>query len=318
MYVSVHGRVLGYNESGLLFNGRPVGQVPAALGRGKTFYVDSSVAAADGTSPDTAVATIKAAYALCTAGQGDTIVVFPGHAETISHATTGLSMTKAGVRVIGLGVGDARPTITYDTANTASIAVSAASNSFENCIFVANFLSIAAAFTVSTGKALTLRGCEFRETSSVLNFLNIVKSTGAANTADRLDAQDCFWKGLGVTSISSFLLSADALDGVILKRNRIVHNHAVDTSNMLTMTTGACTNLDCGDNIIITKQTACTNGSLLNVGASSTGVVYRNFAGTLTTTGDKLFTTTVGLFAFENRVSGVVGATGFVIPAADS
>jgi len=318
MYHSIYGRVLGINEGGLVYNGRPVGAIPSGLGRGSTFYVDASVAAAEGTSPQTAVATIKAAYALCTASQGDTIVVLPGHTETISHATTGLSCTKAGVRIIGLGEGDSRPTITLDTANTASIAVSAASNSFENIVFVANFLSIAACFTLSTAKAFTLRNCEFRETSSVLNFLNIVKSTGAANTADRLLAVDNIWKGLGVTSISSFFLSADALDGVILRRNRVIHNSAVDSSYMLSMTTGACTNLDCGDNVVITKQTACTNGSLLNVGASSTGVVYRNFAGTLLTTGDKLFTTTVGFFCYENRVSGVVGAQGFVIPAADS
>jgi hypothetical protein len=144
-------------------------------------------------------------------------------------------------------------------------------------------------------QGFTLRkGCEFRETSSVLNFLNIIKGTGAANTTDRLVAVDNFWKGLGVTSISSFFLSADALDGVILRRNRIIHEPCGDTSSLLKMTTGACTNLDCGDNVVITKQTACTAGSLLNVGASSTGVVYRNFAGTLLTSGDKLFTTTVG------------------------
>jgi hypothetical protein len=318
MYHSLYGRRFGFNENGLLFDGRPIGAVPAGLGRGKTFYVDSAIAAAEGTSPDTAVATIKAAYALCTASQGDTIVVLPGHAESISHASTSLSLTKAGVRIIGLGEGDTRPTITFDTANTASIPVSAASNSFENIIFVANFLSIAAAFTLSTAKAFTLRNCEFRETSSTLNFLNIIKGTGAANTTDRLVATDNLWKGLGVTSISSFFLSADALEGVVLRRNRVIHNHAVDTSSLLKMTTGACINLDCGDNVIVSKQTAATAGVLLDVGASSTGVVYRNFAGTLVTASDKLFTTTVGLFPFENRVSGVVGATGFVIPAVDS
>lgn len=316
-FVSVHGKRLGFNENGLLFDGRPVGNTPAGLGRGKTFYVDSNVAASDGTSPDSAVGTWAAAYALCTASQGDTILVMPGHAESIASSTA-ITLSKAGVRTIGLGEGDSRPTITISTANTATINVTAASNSIENMVFVANFLSIAACFTLTTAKAFTLRGCEFRETSSVLNFLNIIKGTGAANTTDRLHASDNFWRGLGVTSISSFFLSADALDGVILRRNRVIHNHAVDTSSLLKMTTGACTNLDCGDNVVITKQTACTAGSLLDVGASSTGVVYRNFAGTLLTSGDKLFTTTVGLFPFENRVSGVVGATGFVIPAVDS
>jgi hypothetical protein len=130
VYVSIRGRKFGFDENGLLFDGSPVGRIPAALGHGSTFYVDASVAGSDGRSPSTAVATIKAAYALCTASVGDTIVVLPGHTETISHATNGLSCTKAGIRIIGLGEGDARPTITLDTANTASIAVSAASNSF--------------------------------------------------------------------------------------------------------------------------------------------------------------------------------------------
>jgi hypothetical protein len=317
MYHSIYGRRLGYNENGLLFDGRPIGAVPAGLGRGKTFYVDSGVAAADGTSPDTAVGTWAAAVALATASQGDTIIIMPGHAESIASSTA-ITLSKAGVRTIGLGEGDTRPTITIGTANTATINVSAASNSVENIVFVANFLSIAACFTLSTAKAFVLKGCEFRETSSVLNFLNIVKGTGAANTTDRLMAVDNYWKGLGVTSISSFFLSADALDGVVLRRNRVVHNHAVDTSSLLKMTTGACTNLDCGDNVVVTKQTANTAGTLLDVGASSTGIVYRNFVGSLVTAGDKLFTTTVGLFPFENRVSGVVGATGFVIPAVDS
>jgi hypothetical protein len=317
MFHSLYGNLLGVNENGLVYRGRPVGALPAALGRGATFYVDSNVAAAEGTSPQTAVGTWAAAVALCTASQGDTIIIMPGHTESIA-TNTAITLSKAGVRTIGLGNGDTRPTITIGSANTATINVSAASNSVENIVFVANFLSIAACFTLSTAKAFVLRNCEFRETSSVLNFLNIIKGTGAANTTDRLEAIENLWKGLGVTSISSFFLSADALDGVILRRNRVVHNSAVDSSYLLSMTTGACTNLDCGDNVIVTKQTACTNGSLLNVGASSTGVVYRNFAGTLTTGSDKLFTTTVGLFPFENRVSGVVGATGFVIPAVDS
>ena len=118
--------------------------------------------------------------------------------------------------------------------------------------------------------------------------------------------------------MNSFVLIADAIDGVILRRNRVTLERIADASALLTQTTGTCTNLECGDNITVTKQTATTAGTLLNVGASSTGTVYGNRTGTLVTSGDKLFTTTVGLFPFENRVSGVVGATGFVIPAVDS
>jgi hypothetical protein len=91
------------------------------------------------------------------------------------------------------------------------------------------------------------------------------------------------------------------------------------TPDLVTVTAGVLTNLDCGDNKVCERPDRDDRGSLINVGGTtSTGFVYRNFAQTLTTTADKLFTTTVGLSAFENRVTGVVGATGFVIPAADS
>jgi calcineurin-like phosphoesterase len=128
-------------------------------------------------------ATVAYAISQCTANRGDVIMVKAGHAETISDATT-FAANIAGVAVIGLGAGTLRPTFTFSTANTATIPVSAANVAFVNCRFVANFLSIAAPFTLSTAKGFTVQSCDFSETSSVLNFLNIVKSTGAANTID--------------------------------------------------------------------------------------------------------------------------------------
>lgn len=262
--------------------------------------------------------TLLAASNACTAARGDIIMVKPGHAENISSSTAA-ALSIAGVAVIGLGTGRARPTFTIDTANTATIAISADNISFTNCRFVANFLSIAACFTLSTAKAFTLVNCEFRETSNVLNFLNIVKSTGTANTIDDLMVTDCSWNGIGTTSVNSFILSANAIANPTILRNTVKLAKTADTSIMLTVTTGVLTNLDFGENKAYSAQTATTAGSLINVaGTTSTGWVYRNFAQTLTTSGDIIFTTTVGLAAFENRVSGVVGATGFVIPAVDT
>jgi len=94
-------------------------------------------------------ATLAYAISQCTAGRGDIIMVKPGHAETISDATT-VAANIAGVAVVGLGAGISRPTFTFSTANTVTIPVSAANVAFVNCRFVANFLSIAAPFTLST------------------------------------------------------------------------------------------------------------------------------------------------------------------------
>jgi hypothetical protein len=263
-------------------------------------------------------ATVAYAISQCVANRGDIIMVKAGHAETVSDATT-FAANIAGVAVVGLGAGNVRPTFTFSTANTATIPVSAANVAFVNCRFVANFLSIAAPFTLSTAKAFTLQNCDFSDSSSVLNFLNIVKSTGAANTIDSISLIDNSWNGLGTTSVNTFLLSANDIDSATLRRNRVKLARTVDAAILAVISAGVVTNLECGDNLAYSGQTATSNGSLINVGGTtSTGWVYRNYVQTLTTTADKLFTTTVGLSAFENRVTGVVGATGFVIPAVDS
>lgn len=261
--------------------------------------------------------TLAGALAQCVANRGDVIFVKPGHSETVSSSTA-LSLSVAGVAVVGLGSGSNRPKWTIDTANTATINVTADNVSMQNCQIIGNFLSIAAAFTVASAKNFTLQDVEIRDTSSVLNFLNAVKSTGAANTADGLTLINTSWKGLGTTSVNAFVLSANDIDSLTVKNCNVKLARTADAAAIV-ISAGVLTNADIGDNRVYTAQTATSNGSLINVGGTtSNGWVYRNFVQTLTTTSDKLFTTTVGLSAFENRVTGVVGATGFVIPAADS
>lgn len=315
-FVSLHGRRLGLTPQGLMADGVLLGT--PFVGDAIIRYVDSGVAGASGESPAEAVSTLAAAIAMCTSGRGDIIVVMPGHAETVS-AAGGIAINKASITIVGLGTGNSRPTFTVDTANTATIAVSVADVSISNCLFVANFLSIATCFALTTAKNFTLTNCTFKDTSGVLNFLNCVKSTGAANTVDGLTLIGNTWNGLGTTSVNSFVLTANDIDSLTMRDNNVKVVTTVDASHFLTVTAGVLTNLDVSNNRLYTKQAATTAGSLIDVGGTtSTGWVYRNFVQTLTTSGDKLFTTTVGLSAFENRVTGVVGATGFVIPAVDS
>lgn len=317
--VSLRGRAVQYDSagSGLYINGSRVGgSSPTAFGFGNTYYVDSGVAGSDGTSPASAMATLLAGNNKCTANQGDTVVLLPGHAENVAAAT---ALTIAGVRYIGLGEGDDRPTITFDTANTASYTSAVANLYFENIVFVANFLSIAAAFVLSTAKGVKFVNCEFRDTSGVLNFLQCVKSTGAANTVDRLTMIGCRWNGLGTTSVRSLILTANDIDGLTLLGNVVTLARTATDASLVTVTAGVLTNVNVGENRTQTAQTATTGGGLINVGGTtSSGLVWRNYQQTLGTATDILFTTSVGLGAFENRVSGAVGATGFVIPAVDS
>lgn len=309
--------------NGLIVRGMPILQAQpgstkwvyngTALGRGQIGGSDSN----RGTY-DAPYATLNFAISQCKANRGDTIMVKPGHAETISSATA-LNFSTAGVAIVGLGSGTSAPKFTLDTANTATIPVSADNISIQNIQFFANFLSIAACFTMTTAKQFSVTNCVFKDTSSILNFLNIIKSTGIANTVDGLTFSDNTVINLGVTSNNTTVLSANDIDSFTAQRNYLKWAVQNNVAILAIITAGVLTNLVCTDNLCYRPNTTTAGGSLINVGGTtSTGIVANNKVQTLTTTTDLLITTTVGLAFFDNRVTGVVGASGFLIPTADS
>ena len=92
---------------------------------GNIYYVDSGAAVASdevgaGRSPSTPFATIDFAIGQCTANNGDVIYGMPGHAEAVI-AAGGLDVDVAGISIIGLGVGNNRPTITLGTDAAADV-----------------------------------------------------------------------------------------------------------------------------------------------------------------------------------------------------
>ncbi len=313
----------GFNN-GIQIRGVPIAQTHP----GKAFWVSNNTTGllagqrggSDGNRGtfDSPFASLNYAISQCLANRGDIIFIKPGHAETVSSATA-LNFNIAGVAIIGLGVGTSRPKFTLDTVNTATIPVSKDNISIQNCQFVANFLAIPATFTLTTAKEFTVQNCYFVDTSSVLNFLTIVKSTGAANTVDGLTFTDNVVVNLGVTSNNTTVLSANDIDRLTISRNYLKWAVQNDKAIAAVISAGVVTNAILADNWCYRPNTTTAGGSLITVGGTtSTGIVARNYVQTLTTTTDLLFTTTVGLAAFENRVTGVVGATGFVIPAVDS
>ena len=290
------------------------------LVEGKDIYVSSVTggASSNGLSPSAAVTTLEAGINLCTANQGDRVILLPGHAENIATATA-LNFDVAGIDIIGIGSGTARPNITFTTANTATIPVTAANVTVDNVVFTANFLSIAACFTLTTAVGFKVTNCFFNDTSSTLNFLTIIGIGAGANLCDGLTFSDNVVRNLGVTSNNTTINSGGTIDRLEACRNKLDWAVQNDKPILIDVTTGILTRADIGDNKCYRPNTTTAGGSLIKCGGTtSTGWVYRNYVQTLTTATDLLFTTTIGLGALENRVSGVVGATGFVIPAVDS
>lgn len=161
---------------------------------GNYFFVDSGAnSGGNGLSPEGAVTTLNAAVALCTANNGDVIIVMEGHAETLDSAAD-VDLNVAGIRVMGLGHGASRPTFTF-TAAAATFAVGASSVWCENLLFVANFTNgVTAGVDIDDAHTdVMFKNCEWRATAATKEFL--IGVTIAASAA-RVTFDGCYFKEL--------------------------------------------------------------------------------------------------------------------------
>lgn len=299
----------GISSFGLPVYGTPINGAPLT---GTVLFVDTvnGVDAGSGNGPNKPFQTLT--YALTQASGYTTIYVMQGSTVTISSATS-LLLNVANVAIIGLGTGTQRPVFNYTTANTAAIPVSAANVTVRNIRHTGNFLSIARAYTV-TAVGFTLDGCHFADASGVLNFLNIVNCTGAANTADRLTVTNNTWLGLGTTSVNSLVLSANDIDQLNVSGNYVKSPNTTDAA-WITITAGILTSASISYNRTYRANTATTAGALLALGGTtSTGIINNNYCLTLDASAPLLFVATTGLGAFENYVSGAITLSGILTP----
>ena len=104
---------------------------------GNIFFVNSGNTAkganslGHGRDPSEPFLTIDYANDRCTASNGDIIYVMPGHTETVA-TDGGLTLDTAGVTVLGLGEGDARPLVSITTLAAAAMIISGAGVVFNN------------------------------------------------------------------------------------------------------------------------------------------------------------------------------------------
>lgn len=296
---------------------------------GEVFFVNnSSVVASGGIGGSNGnkgtyqqpFSTIQYAKSLCVANRGDIIFVLPGHSETISTAAI-LTLDKAGVAIVGLGSGSLRPRLTF-TAAAANIPVTAANVSVTNILHIANFADVVSAYT-ATGTAtptdFVLENCEFRDTSSILNFLKTFTGNATANSVDGFTYWGNRVFGLATTAATQAVIIAAATNRCSYQDNFVVYPVLNDTAALVDFGANAQLNLDMGRNKVFRPSTSTTGGSLFSGGSTtSTGYVYDNYswhldnsAGLLAPTGTKL--------GFQNNYSMITGAadkSGLINPAA--
>lgn len=263
--------------------------------------------------------TIALAVAQCVAGRGDIIMLAPGHTESISSATS-LTMSISGVTVVSLGTGSQRAVITLDTANTATINVTAAGVVFKNCVFVANFLNVAALFTLTTAADFQVLNCEIRDTSTVLNFVAMVVTATTANAADGLVIDGCKFFLLIATGATKLVSALGTNDRWTITNNYYT-TPTTGTGAVMPIATGKIlTNLIMRKNIFnLVQTTGVTTGILITTdGSTNTGVIAENFVKGLDATTEILVTASSGFVFFNNYYSGAADASGYLLPAADA
>jgi len=294
---------------------------------GEVFYVNnSSVLAKGGVGGSNGndgsyrrpFSTIDYAIGKCSAGRGDVIYVMPGHAETVISATT-IAADVAGVAIVGLGSGTSRPTLTYTTADTATINVSAANVSFKNILFVGNFLSIASAITVGAAPWCTVEDCEFKDTSAILGFLSAITTTVTVN-ADHLHILNNRIHSIATTRSVAPIVVLGTMTGLTAKDNRVVcsvaHNNV---SQFISHAALVMTDLLVTDNIVHCVNTDTATGAVLisTTATTGSGIVSGNRVRALDVAAAILVTATQVTYGmFDNLYTGeTTQLSGFVLPA---
>ena len=311
--------------NGVVIRGVPVLQTNP----GKVFWVYNGTALQAGQRGgsnanrgtfDSPFATIAGALANCVANRGDIIFIKPGHAETISSAAI-LVLNVAGVAIVGLGVGSNRPTLTF-TAAAANIPVTAANNSVSNILHVASFADVVSAYTATgtnTPTDFAIDGCEFRDTSSILNFVKTVTGNATANSMSGFSYTNNRVAGLATTAASQACIMAAANDRQTYADNFIVYPVLNDTATLVAFGANNHTNLTIARNRVFRPSTSTVGGSLFSGGSTaSTGYVYDNYSWHLDATAALLAPTGTGL-GFQNNYSMITGAadkSGLINPAA--
>lgn len=193
----------------------PIGGYPTGgasntfTGLGRVLYVSSTYGKnSNNGSVDNPVTTIAKALSLLTTSnvaqnRGDTIVCLPGHSESINSSLP-LTISRAGVTIMGLGNGALQPQLLLDTAVGSTITVSAAGVTLKNMRITANFDAVTRMVTVaSTG--LTIDGCRFDSgTATNASWVGVIEPS--ATTSNLVD---------GLTITNSIIIGTDTTDNAV-------------------------------------------------------------------------------------------------------
>ena len=198
-----------------------------ALGTGSVFYVDSNVSIeGDGTSWDKAKDTLDEAINLCTASQGDFILVAQGHREAMGAAADEVDLDVIGVTVIGMGSGTVAPIFDWEGDVTGAFAIGATNVSIYNLRFETSITEANDCIDIEAGgDYATVSHCQFAEgAASASEFLNCID---LASGADYVTISNCTARSADAAGAVSWIdLTAGVNNGVKILNNDVYGDYS--------------------------------------------------------------------------------------------
>jgi hypothetical protein len=295
------------NYPGGFRGGVTIRNVPVLNVYGGATYWVHSVSGSDGNRGtfDRPFGTLAFALTQCTSG--DVVFVKAGHAESVIAAGTITAV--AGVSVIGLGVGRNRPTLTFSTATTATLLVTAAKFSIQNFVFDLTGIDALAGPIAVQAADFSLMDSEIIGAGAT-NQATLAVLTSAA--ADRMLIENCRFFGTTDAGMTAAVRLVGG-DGITIRNNVFQGAYSAAVGAIQVLTT-ATTNVDI-DNNYIDNQTASSTACITGL-ASTTGVIRRNFL-RITTDGGVAWIGTPGNTAlYENYGANNVGERGIAVGTA--
>lgn len=278
---------------------------------GSRFFANSATgtdAPGYGLSPDSPTASLDYAIGLCTANKGDIVYVMPGHAESTSAANAELfDLDVAGVSVIGLGVGDKRPTFTLGVA-TATVVMGAAGCRLSNIIIKGDVSDLAAGLEIeAAATGCTVDHCLWYDTATNKDMLIPVS---VAADADRLVFVDNMINGITGGEATEGVKFAGGCDGLIFMRNIVIGDFK--TGGCLSLAGAASLNVAIMDNIFVNHDASA--GLCIKGHAGLTGsICWNHVAGSKGNT--ETINTVTAAFCAENYGNDAAATTGILTPA---
>lgn len=284
---------------------------------GKTFWVGSTVAnakdsPAHGGSPEQPFATVAYGVTQTTANKGDVVMVMPGHAESLISAGQ-IALSKAGVAVMGIGLGANRPVFTHTIA-AGSVTVTASNTRWSNMVHVAGVASVTNGIAVSGAIShVEIDNLNFDISATGFEFVVMLKlGAGATDNVTDICIHDCVFKAENIDGCASALLMDDC------NEIKIINNIFTGDFNSV-MIDGAAASSACKDYVIsgnVGYNLDNGGNACVDLDDAATGIVGPNtWAGAAA---GSLNVDFGNCFSVQNFVCDAADTTGVIVPLTTS